>query len=392
MPRRDLNNEAPPLVLHVIHHLVTGGMENGLVNLVNTMPESSYRHAIVCIEDYSAFRDRIRRQGVQVFALNRSRVGIWRTRCELFALFRRLRPAIIHSRNMSGLDAIVPAMLAGVRHRLHGEHGWDVGDLRGERFKPALLRRLNSPFVSRYVTVSRDLAGYLESRVGIAATRITQICNGVDTDRFVPAGDGPRRSRLPPAFRDENCVLIGTVGRIQPVKDQTLLLRAFAIAREMHPALRNRMRLAVVGDGPLLGELHALADSLGIAGETWLPGALDNVPEVLRAFDLFVLPSLNEGISNTILEALASGVPVVATNVGGNPELIDDGVTGRLIAAGDLDTLVRTIGEYAADGVLRRRQSEVARRVAIERFSLAMMVGRYEALYDHLTLGRQLPA
>src|SRR5579872_4525809 len=101
MLRRDLNNEVAPLVLHVIHHLVTGGMENGLVNLVNTMPESSYRHAIACIEDYSAFRDRIRRPGVEVIALHRSRVGIWRTRRELFTLCRRLRPAIIHSRNMS---------------------------------------------------------------------------------------------------------------------------------------------------------------------------------------------------------------------------------------------------------------------------------------------------
>ena len=391
MPRRDLNDGAPPLVLHVIHHLVTGGMENGLVNLVNTMPESSYRHAIACIEDYSAFRDRIRRPGVEVFALHRSRVGIWRVRRELFSLCRHLRPAIIHSRNMSGLDAIVPAMLAGVRRRLHGEHGWDVGDLRGERRKPALVRRLHSPFVSRYVTVSRDLARYLESRVGIAASRITHICNGVDTNRFAPTGEGPRRRRLPAALRDENRVLIGTVGRIQPVKDQMLLLRAFAAAREAQPELRDRMRLAVVGDGPLLGELRALAASLGIAGETWLPGALDDVPEVLRAFDLFVLPSLNEGISNTILEALASGLPVVATNVGGNPELIDDGVTGKLVAAGDLATLARTIGEYAADGVLRRRQSEAARRVAIERFSLATMVGRYQALYDHLTLGGPLP-
>jgi len=386
-----VNGTTPPLVLHVIHHLVIGGMENGLVNLVNTMPASRYRHAIACIEDYSDFRDRIRRPDVEVFALHRSRIGVWRLRRELFALCRRLRPAIVHSRNMSGLDALVPAMLAGVPHRLHSEHGWDVADLRGERRKPALVRRLHSPFVSRYVTVSRDLARYLERRVGIASSRITHIMNGVDTDRFAPTTDGSERSRLPPAFRDQSCVLIGTVGRIQAVKDQPTLLRAFSAARDALPALRDRMRLAIVGDGPLLGELRALAASLGIAGETWLPGAVHNVPEVLKAFDLFVLPSLNEGISNTILEALASGLPVVATSVGGNPELVDDGATGRLVPAGDVATLARTIGEYASDAVLRRRHGEAARRAAVERFSLATMVEQYRAVYDHLTAGAPRP-
>jgi len=387
MLRGHVNASPSPLVLHVIHHLVIGGMENGLVNLVNTMPESRYRHAIACIEDYSTFRDRIRRPEVQVFALHRSRIGVWRLRRELYALCRRLRPTIVHSRNMSGLDALVPAMLAGVPHRLHGEHGWDVTDLRGERRKPALVRRVYSPFVSQYVTVSRNLAEYLERRVGVAPSRIAHICNGVDTSRFAPVRDGRERGSLPPAFRDENFVVVGTVGRIQRVKDQMTLLRAFAMAREAQPALRDRMRLAVVGDGPLLVEVRALAASLGIAGETWLPGALDNVPEILRAFDLFVLPSLNEGISNTILEALACGVPVVATRVGGNPELVDDHVTGRLVESGDLAALAQTITEYASDGALRRQHGEAARQAAVQQFSLTKMVERYQALYDHLARG-----
>jgi glycosyltransferase involved in cell wall biosynthesis len=147
------------------------------------------------------------------------------------------------------------------------------------------------------------------------------------------------------------------------------------------------MRLAVVGDGPLLGELRTLATTLGISAETWLPGAVHNVPEVLRAFDLFVLPSLNEGISNTTLEALASGVPVVATRVGGNPELVDDGVTGRLMPAGDVAALARAIDEYVNDADMRRQHGATARRVAVERFSLTTMVERYQAVYDRLLGG-----
>jgi sugar transferase (PEP-CTERM/EpsH1 system associated) len=363
-------------------------MENGLVNIINTMPETRYRHAIACVEDYSSFRDRIRRPDVEVYPLYRSRIGTWGLRRELFALFRRLRPAIVHSRNTSGLDALVPAVLAGVKHRVHGEHGWDVGDLRGEQRKPALLRKLHSPFVSHYITVSRDLARYLEQRVGIARSRITHICNGVDTDRFYPDTTSARREALPPELRNDDLFIVGTVGRIQPVKDQALLVRAFAAVCTERPELRARIRLAVVGDGPQLATLRALAASSGIADVTWMPGAQSNVPQILRALDLFVLPSLNEGISNTILEALASGLPVIATSVGGNPELVDEGVTGKLIAVGDVKALAETIVKYATDPALCGRQKAAAREVAVSRFGLAAMVAQYQSVYDRL-LGRQ---
>jgi sugar transferase (PEP-CTERM/EpsH1 system associated) len=359
-------------------------MENGLVNLINTLPETRYRHAIACIEDYSSFRDRIRRPGVEVYPLYRSRIGTWRLRRELFALCRRLRPAIVHTRNTSGLDALVPALLAGVAHRVHSEHGWDVGDLRGEQRKPALLRRLHSPLVSHYITVSRDLARYLERRVGIAPARITPICNGVDTDRFHPDATSARREVLPAELRNEGLFLVGTVGRIQPVKDQALLLRAFAAALIAWPDLRSRARVAVVGDGPQLDALRTLAASLGITDLTWLPGAQNDVPRILRSFDLFVLPSLNEGISNTLLEALASGLPVVATKVGGNPELVDDGVTGKLFPVGDVEALKLAIIDYATDRTMRQRQGEAARETAVRRFGLTAMVDQYQSVYDRL--------
>ena len=154
----------PPLVLHVIHHLTTGGLENGLVNLINAMPRTAFRHAIACIEDYSSFRDRLADPSVEVVALHRSRIGVWRMRRELFRLFRRLKPAIVHTRNLSGLDAQLPARAAGVRRIVHGEHGWDVDDIHGTGRRPALLRRLHAPLVDRYITVSKDLERYLVQR------------------------------------------------------------------------------------------------------------------------------------------------------------------------------------------------------------------------------------
>lgn len=373
----------PPLVLHVIHHLFMGGMENGLINLINHMPPQRFRHAIACIEDYSDFRERIRTPGVEVFALYRSRTGVWRLRRNLFELCRQLRPAIVHSRNTSGLDALLPARLAGVRHCIHSEHGWDVDNLKGEKWKVNLNRRLHAPLVSRYITVSEDLKRHLVQRVGIDADRIVQIYNGVDTERFAPRG-ALARELMPPGFRDDDTIVIGAVGRIQPVKDQATLMRAFAALRERIPDTWPRLRLAIAGNGPLLESLRALAVELGIAAQCWLPGAQEDVPAVLRGFDVFVLPSLNEGISNTILEAMASGLPVVATAVGGNVELVEAEETGCLFSPGDVDALAAILHRYVRDSALRQAHGQAARRVAQARFSLTAMVANYQGVYEQL--------
>lgn len=370
----------PPVVLHVIHHLVIGGLENGLVNLINRMPPSHFRHAIACIEDYSDFRARLTRPDVEVVALRRSEIGVWELRRQLFKLCRRLRPTIVHSRNMSGLDAVFPAYLARVPYYIHGEHGWSVEDTVGSGTKPALLRRMHSPFIDRYITVSKHIERYLTARVGVADSRITQIYNGVDTDRFMPAAAAGAREILPRGFADTDSVIIGTVGRIQQIKDQETLIRAFA-ALTREPAVAGRARLAIVGDGPLLGELRELVASLGITRLAWLPGAASNIPDILRTMDVFVLPSLLEGISNTILEAMATGLPVLATDVGGNPELVQEGRTGRLFEPRDAGALARLLSDYVTKATLRQTHARNAREVAVEQFSLDTMVEKYESVY-----------
>jgi sugar transferase (PEP-CTERM/EpsH1 system associated) len=355
------------------------------------MPAGAYRHAIACVEDVTDFRDRIRRPGVEVVALHRSKIGTQRLRRELYRLCRRLRPALVHTRNLSGLDALLPARLAGVRHAVHGEHGWDVDNLHGQQWKPALLRRLHRPLVDRYVTVSQDLQRFLVERIGVPPRRVTQIYNGVDTERFAPAAPAPSATAaaeaaalLPPAFQGPGLLRIGTVGRLQAVKDQASLLQAFAALLQREPALRERARLLVVGDGPLEQPLRQQAQALGIAALTWFSGPSSKVPALLRAIDVFVLPSLNEGISNTILEALATGLPVLASDAGGNPELVTPDLSGALFAPGDVQALTALLQRYASDDALRRRHGEAARRSALERFSLPAMVARYQGVYDGL--------
>jgi sugar transferase (PEP-CTERM/EpsH1 system associated) len=387
-----MSEDARPLILHVIHHLYIGGMENGLVNLVNRLPESRFRHAIACIEDYSDFRARLRRDDIDVIALNRSRVGVWRMRHAIFQHCRRLRPAVVHTRNLSGLDALLPARLAGVSQCIHGEHGWDVRDLTGDHWKPALLRRLHTPLVDRYVTVSKHLERYLVNRVGISPARISQIYNGVDTERFAPTAQKPA-GVLPERFLGDGRIVVGTVGRIQSVKDQALLVRSFAALLQARPELASRVGLAIVGGGPLQDDLRTLVKALGIEPNVWLPGPVNDIPRVLQTFDVFVLPSLAEGISNTILEAMATGLPVLATSVGGNVEIVEDGKTGRLFAPRDVESLARLLGDYVAAPQLRDMHARAARRVAVERFGLNAMVEHYHAIYAAMCYGeRECPA
>lgn len=369
-------------VVHVIHHLVIGGMENGVVNLVNRLPHERFRHAVVCIEDYSDFRERIERADVEVYAMHRSRIGSWRLRWRLWRLLRQLRPDIVHTRNLSGLDALLPARLAGIK-TLHSEHGFDVDNLRGFAARPALLRRLHAPLVRRFISVSQDLRTLMTGRWGIAAARVVQIYNGVDTDRFRPAQ--PRRhDLLPEALRGDDLFVVGAVGRVRPIKDQATLLRAFAAVLQRRPQWRSRLRLMLVGDGPLLDQLKAQAAELGIASQTWLTGARRDVPELMQAMNLFVLPSLNEGISNTLLEAMATGVPLLASAVGGNVELLDEDVVGCSFPPGDDGTLSAMIERYAGDGELCRRHGEAARQRALQRFSLQAMMASYQNVYQAL--------
>lgn len=369
-----------PLVMHVIHHLLIGGMENGLVNLINHLPEHEFRHVVVCVEDYSDFRLRIRRADVEVIALHRSKIGVGALRRALFALCRRLRPAIVHTRNLSGLDALVPAFLARVPARVHSEHGWDVDNLDGKKWKPALLRRLHRPFVHRYVTVSADLARFLETRIGVPPVRITSICNGVDTARFQPQA-APALPPLPPGFDGDGVLRFGTVGRLQAVKDQASLLAALALIVKQRPELRARARLVIVGDGPLRQQLAQKAAELGVTELTHFAGASNEVPAWLRALHVFVLPSLNEGISNTLLEAMASGLPTLVTRVGGNVELVQEGQGGHFFEPGDVPTLAAQLIAYFDDEAQRQRDGAAARARCEARFSLNAMVDAYAALY-----------
>ncbi|GAB4178164.1 MAG: hypothetical protein Fur0039_21870 [Rhodocyclaceae bacterium] len=371
----------PPLIAHVVAHFGTGGMENGMVNLLDRLPEERYRHAIVCLDGYTGFRDRFRRRDIAFHALGKKPgkdPAVWG---RLWRLLRRLRPDIVHTRNLSALEAQFVAAAAGVRARIHGVHGRDVFDLDGSGYR--WLRRLARPLVHRYIAVSRDLADWLASGVGVAPERIVQIYNGVDAGRFHPRGAGERRIG-PMGFAGEGDIVVGSVGRMAEVKDYPTLVRAFIELVERDPALKARLRLAVIGEGIAREPCRRMLEEAGCGAIAWLPGEREDIPELMRAFDLFVLPSRGEGISNTILEAMASGVPVVATRVGGNPELVEEGVSGALVPAADPAALAAALAAYLAEPQRMKDHGQAARRRAQQAFSIEAMAKAYLDVYDGL--------
>jgi sugar transferase (PEP-CTERM/EpsH1 system associated) len=368
-----------PLIVHVIFRLDYGGLENGLVNLLNRMPTSKFRHAIVCLEGYSNFRDRIERSDIQVYSLDKKPgkdLGVY---VRFWRLLRELRPQVVHTRNLGTIDMQWVARLAGVPARVHGEHGYDATDPQGVDPKKLLIRRVCKRVIQRYIAMSRDLAQWLESTVGVAPGRVVQIYNGVDVRKF--SIDAALPMDFPWARQD--VFVFGTVGRIDPIKNQRLLIEAFAdLVRQTQ---RPDLRLIVVGAGSLLPTLQSLASQFGIADKLWFTGARNDVPNLMRAMNVFVLPSINEGISNTVLEAMAASRPVIAARVGGNPELIEDGVNGALYNNGDVNTLVSAMKIYCEDPSLLAAHGRAARERVERQFEIDVMVRNYAALYEQVS-------
>ena len=376
-----MSNDAP-LIMHVVHRFDVGGLENGVVNLINRMAVNKWRHVVLSLTQVSQeFAKRIQRDDVKLLELGKGPGHLLRWYPRIQRIIKEIQPSIVHTRNLAALEATVPAWLAGVPVRIHGEHGWDASDPRGLRRKYQWIRRAYRPFVHRYIALSKDIEQYLVDRVRIAPDAISQIYNGVDILRF----QSPRTARARVAdcpFMDPGLWLVGTVGRLEEVKDQVNLAQAFVRATELDPEGARRLRLVIVGDGTLRGKVASVLARAGLLERAWFAGSRADVPELMASLDCFVLPSLSEGISNTILEAMATGLAVVATTVGGNAELIEDGLTGTLVPPANSEMLARAVLRYLKEPAVARRHARTAQRVAIERFSLDRMVADYSELYE----------
>jgi len=369
-----------PLIVHLIYRLDFGGLETLLVERINRMPAECYRHAIVCLTDANpAFAAKLARADVTVHALHKQPGLSLATHAALWRLLRELQPAVLHSYNLSAVEYGPASLLAGVPVRVSGAHGRDADDPHGTNRKHNLLRRLMVPFYDCCYANSAAMETWNREVVRVPVAKSRLLANGIDTERFHPREPNEPILVADCPFGPEHAV-IGTVGRLQAVKDHATLVDAFALLQAKVP----HARLAIVGDGPLLPALRDKVVALGLADAVWLPGARTDVAQLLRGLQVFAMSSIAEGTPGSALEAMASGLPVVGTRVGGIPEVVDNGVTGFLVPPSDAVALAAALEQYVQSPELALRHGAAGRERVLRHYGMAAMVAAYRAMYDAL--------
>ena len=373
-------------ILHVVSRLGLGGTEHGVLKLLRGLAPEEFEHVICAVRGIdSAFGERVHPQ-VKLYSVGHPKPGFQFPLLRLARLMRELRPHIVHSRNFGALDAVPAARMAGVPVAIHSEHGYELELVAGLPLRRRLVCRAVFPMADAVLTVTKELREFHSRQSWTKKGRFRVIYNGVDTERFFPRPEEAAKSRgeqgIPPGK-----IVIGSIGRLVPIKDHRTLLKA----AERLLSNGKDIHVLIVGAGPELKGLQThVRQSSALQGRVSFAGASDNIPELLSAIDIFVLPSISEGMSNTILEAMASGVPVIAGRTGGNPELIAEERCGRLFTPRDDAGLAEQIAHLANNAQLRAALGSAGRDRVIHDFSLARMIAQYRDLYFELAAQRRI--
>jgi sugar transferase (PEP-CTERM/EpsH1 system associated) len=355
--------------------LGTGGLENGLVNLIARLDPVRFVHTVVAMRGLGRNAERLPRDRVQVISLEKA-PGARTQLPMLVKTISQVQPDIVHSRNWGAIEAVFAGRWTGGCTLVHSEHGLESNPDVREPLRRVWLRRLAYELANRVISVSYHLRDFHAQRTGFAKRKISVIHNGVDSRRFFcnPAARASVRAELRIAD-DEFC--IGCVGNLLPIKDHMTLMRAV----DAFDQSARQWRLLLIGDGSERRKLEAFAAAHAWNARVSFLGSSDRVPDLLNAMDVYVLPSIAEGISNSILEAMATGLPVVATATGGNPEVVVDGESGLLFAVGADKELTEHLCRLWGRRELREQFGTYAHERVRQEFSLNSMVQQYDRLY-----------
>ncbi|HKM84436.1 MAG TPA: glycosyltransferase [Candidatus Acidoferrum sp.] len=364
-------------IMHVLACLGHGGTEFGILKLKEGLGSEYFEHRICTTRQFDS--EFVEAHGLNelLFAAAGSGKGLQFPILRLRKIFRQYQPHIVHTRNWGGLEAGLAARLAGVPVVIHSEHGYEVGNLAGVPLRQRVFRRFAYSIADQVVTVTRELRDYHVQQGWTKPERIRVIHNGVDTRRYSPSVQSRELVRSELGIPVQRLV-VGSVGRLVPIKDYGTLLRAAECLAER----KVDVHVLLVGKGSELESLSRQAsESPLLKDRVTFAGASDRVPELLNGMDIFVLPSLGEGMSNTLLEAMAVGLPLIATRVGGNLEVIGQEQADGLFTPGDIPALTERILRLATNAGMRSRLGAAGRKRAMETFSLEGMMHSYCDLY-----------
>ena len=363
-----------------VMHMVLSMRHGGLERIVNKFAKKIDRHKfstfVCCLDGGGPFLDDIPDPYAEKYVFSRKPGLIdFRLLGKLIKVLRKEKIDILHSHSGCTLYSAMAGRLAGVKGIIHTDHGRLVPDRRGLIWEDFIFSRI----IDRFVGVSEELAEYLRNIVRVPSKKLMTIINGVDTQEFKPISRDKRDTARMNLGISLDSNVIGCVCRLDRVKNIPFLLQT------LHKLIKKKGYLLVlVGDGPARSEVENTITELGLQSFIKLLGERSDVSRIIPLFDVFVLPSLSEGTSMTLLEALACGVPVIASNVGGNPKIIRDGVNGFLFDLNRPDILNQHIQNILNDNNRAMRLGQAGRTLVESMFSFEKMIGSYCQTYKEL--------
>lgn len=369
-------------VLHIVLTLGTGGLENGIVNTINGSDQNQFEIDILCLRGSGEMADRIQNPNSQVIYDEQADASLPTAVKLIRQACKQKHYHIIHTHGWATMLAgYVASKFTNTPIVINGEHG----TLYFDTWKQRLMQRFLFNRMYLNLSVSRALINEISQRFKVSVGRFKAILNGVNISKFQPDEQSRQKVRQELSIADEQFV-VGSVGRLVEVKNYPSFIRAFALVVKKYP----QAKLLIAGDGPMRPELEALIAEHNLAEQVNLLGRREDVPAVMNALDVFVLPSFREGLSNTILEAMASGLPAVVTKVGGSPEIVIDGETGYLFEVSNIEQLAGYLCQLLEDKNLLAKISKQARQHVADNYSLQGMVENYQQTYLDLMRRRGL--
>lgn len=363
-------------IVHVTQHLEIGGLESFIVEFCRKLDKGAFTATVLCLNGYDEpYRKSLAECGVDVHLIRKiSRYDLLFL-CRAAAFLKSINADIVHSHGGCFLYSSLIGKLAGVKGLVHTAHGMPV--VSG--LQAGVEEYLSCSMTNRIVSVSDEVAEDFKCRQRGASHKIEVIINGIDTDRYRPINDKKEiADRKADYGLPVGKKIIGTVGRLEKVKNYPLLINAFA---KLTRSGSNDFHLVLVGSGNDAGILESLAGDLGIAEKVSFLGMQYDLHRIYPLFDVFVLPSLTEGTSLSLLEAQSCGVAAVVTDVGGNSRIIRNGINGFLSPSGDHEALAAHLDFCLNNDDELTAMGKAARAEILDRFDIRAVLKQYQAMY-----------
>ena len=356
--------EKPVNIMHIVFSLQCGGLERVAINLAKSFNNDKYNSCICCLDTIGELKTELP-EGIDVFLVKRKQGKDFLLAFKLANEIKKRKISLVHTHNMGPLlYGTLASKLVGIP-MINTRHG------RENKSCHSLIWDFNKYIVA----ISNDAKKELLSCNKINTNKVNVIYNGIDIEKYSADKKNNISSKKSLGVQDSD-IVIGTVARLSEEKDQITLIDAFSKINS-----QVRIKLVIAGDGPCKQKLQDHVEKLNLSEKVMFLGFRNDIPNILKALDIFVLSSLTEGISLTLLEAMAANLPIVATDVGGNPEVVEDGLTGFLVPSKSCDEMAKKIEDLISNEKLIQMMGMAGRKRVEDKFSLNSMVRKYDTLY-----------